>query len=169
MAQTIVTLCDPCLMEGKEAPAQTWGLAVAAPGSKAAPYEIDVCELHADPYRVLLAHLAEDGRRADRKRPLPSVAAPGATVAPRAGSDGGPHVCPVCGHETPSAGGMPSHVKNAHNMTLAEATGQASISCPMPGCDRHFKARQGQSAHLRSAHGLNRDQARKVLDDAEAA
>lgn len=154
MAQTIVTLCDPCLMEGKEAPASTWGIAVSVPGAKAAPYEIDVCDMHAEPYRVLLRHLGEDGRRADRKRPLPTTVAPGGTAA-KAQPSGSPGAfpCPVCGHVLNAKGGLRSHVQNEHGKTLAEVEGKAAIPCVVDDCDRHFSGYQGVASHLRITHG----------------
>ena len=168
MAQTIVTLCDPCLMEGKEAPGLTWGLVVTVPGAKPAPYEIDVCDMHAEPYRVLVAHLGEDGRRADRKRPLPTAqAAPGAGPKAQPVAAGAGHACPVCGHVLGAKGGLRSHVQNEHGKTLAEVEGKAAIPCVAPDCDRHFSGWQGVASHLRITHGWTTPQASAAIQAAK--
>lgn len=175
MAQQIITLCDPCLMEGKEAPAQTWGVTISAPGAKGAPYEIDVCDVHAAPFRALVENLGETGRRADRRRPLPTVAAaPGQTAAApsaRAVSAGAAYACPAdgCGYVSSSASGLRSHATSAHGLSVSEMTGDASIPCPQDGCDRAFKGWQGVSSHLRTVHGFDVDRARTVVASARAA
>lgn len=165
VAQQIITLCDTCLLDGKEAPAETWGIAIAAPGAKAAPYETDVCDMHAAPLRALLENLGETGRRADRKRPLPAVAGPPATAAPsaRAVASGGGFACPQCGAVSGSDSALRSHAVHMHGRSISEMTGEAGIPCPEDGCDRAFKGFQGLSSHVRTAHGYDVDRARAVV------
>lgn len=178
MAQVIATLCDECLAAGDETPGETWEITLAAPGARPAPYALDACERHGKGLRDMLAALAEHGRRTDRKQPLPITvdatpgkAASAASKGPRGGVRpvAGPqgHVCPVCGHTTPSEGGLRTHVQHAHGMTLGEATGEHTTPCPSKGCPRKTSgAVQGVMAHLRTAHGLDRDAARALIESA---
>ena len=171
MAQVITTLCDECLSRGEEVPGAPHGVTVEVPGAKGAAYVLDACEVHAKPVREMLAMLAEHGRRADRKTPLPrtvGAAVPGKPDQATPGPTSGAHVCPVegCGHTTPALGGIRSHVQQKHGMTLSEARGENGSPCPA-GCGRMLGAAQGVMAHLRSpAHGMSRDQARESIASA---
>ena len=165
MAQQIVTLCDPCLInDGKESPAQQWGLAITVPGAKPMAFEIDVCDMHAQPYRTLLEHLAEDGRKAG-KRPLPTAPAT-TTAAPMSTGpvpSGAGVPCPVCGRVLGAVGGLRTHVRVEHNRSLAEIEGTAGIPCTEPDCDRAFQGFQGLSSHLRAFHEYGPDRAREAV------
>lgn len=171
MAQTIVTLCDMCLLhdDGRESPgAGTWTITIAAPGAKAAPYAIDVCEDHGKPYRVLLEHLAEDGRRADKPRPVPAgVPRASATDGPDPRTipapDGLPCPAPDCDHVAATVAGLRTHAKALHGRTVAELDGTADMACPVTDCPRLFTALQGLSVHLRSQHGMTTDEARAAV------
>ena len=159
MAQVISTLCDECLAGGSEVPAVTWGLTIDAPGAKSAPYLIDACEMHAEPYAAVAKTLAEYGRRSDRKAPLPRVAAgpvpAGATDF--ATTPAGEHVCPVagCGKSVPTRNGLISHVRRVHEMTLNESLGLVADGAeyPCPDCERHFSTPQGLGRHRTAVHG----------------
>jgi hypothetical protein len=167
MAQTIVILCDECLASGTEVPGQTWAVSVGAPGTKAAPYVVDACDMHAEPYRALLKGLGEYGRRSDKRPPLPRVSTAGGDGDATAAAAGvGAAVCPVCGFVSATLGGTKSHVKVAHGVSLAEANGTAKIKCPEPECPRYLDTYQGLSAHLRSGHGYPVAKARKAVETA---
>jgi uncharacterized C2H2 Zn-finger protein len=169
MAQTIVILCDECLEGGAEVPGQTWGLMIAAPGSKGAPYEIDACEMHAEPFRSVLKALGEYGRRADRKTPMPRASTPGTPgTATAAATVAGSHVCPVCGYLSATDKAVKSHVRAAHGMAWAEATGKAHLPCPEPDCERLIGGGQGLSAHLRTGHGYSLERAREAVSTVTA-
>lgn len=174
MAQTIVTLCDVCLLHdnGRETPGQTWTLTVAAPGGKAVPMAIDVCEDHGKPYRVLLDHLTEDGRRADRARALPGVTG-AARASATAGAD--PRTIPApeglrcpadgCAHVARTPGGLATHTRTQHGRSVAELEGRSSLPCPVDGCDRTFMGGQGRAVHLSRAHGMTTDEARAAVEE----
>lgn len=158
MAQTIVVLCDECLEGGTEIPGQTYAVAIAVPGTKAAPYEIDACLMHGEPYRQLLKTLGEYGRRTDRKTPLPRVSTAGAVAAD---VPPGSVACPAgCGYVGPSESAAKSHVNRHHKETswgqlMGTARGVTDdYPCPEPGCERHFTTPQGLGRHRLSIHGV---------------
>jgi hypothetical protein len=167
MAQTIVTLCDECLAGGSEVPGRPHGVTLEVPGSRPAPYVVDACDMHAEPIRALLKALGEYGRRTDRKAPLPR-ASTGAVLAPDAATDAVDLACPVdgCAFVSTTPGGVDSHVKSAHGISLAEAKGVADIACPEPGCTRKLARFQGLSAHLRTGHGYPTAKARQAVEAA---
>lgn len=151
MAQVISTLCDECLEGGSEVPGDTWGLTVEAPGSKPAPYLVDACPMHAEPYRAVLKAVAEYGRRADRKPPLPR----GATAA-------GMDTCPMdgCVYVPVSRDSLRAHLKTQHDTTLTEV-GLSRSSVPADGqpvvcghCGREFVKPQGLARHMSTIHGV---------------
>lgn len=167
MAQTIVILCDECLEGGTEVPGQTWHVALGAPGAKVAPYEVDACDMHAEPFRAMLKAVGEYGRRSDKRTPMPRVST-GGTSSPAGPvqAPSGEHACPVCGELSPSDSALSSHVKRRHGVSLAEAKGEANIECPEPECGRKLRAFQGLSAHLRSGHGYSAAQSRQAVEAA---
>jgi hypothetical protein len=161
MAQVIATLCDECLEAGAESPGESVGITVEIGGARPAPYVIDVCEVHGKPYRDLLAHLAEHGRRSDRKTPLPRPVGAVTANPPEASSA---LACPTCGHVSRTSGGLTTHMRERHGVSLSEARGEAGIPCPVKGCGRSVAAMQGLMAHLRGAdHGLPLDEARALV------
>lgn len=164
MAQTIITLCDECLAGGSEVAGRTWDISMQAPDTKAAPYRIDACEMHAEPFQALLKMLGEYGSRADKRPPMPRVSTGGVSApASPVTAPAGEHACPKCGHLFGSANGLRSHVKTAHGMGLKEAQGKAGIPCPYPDCERQMAAYQGLSVHLRTTHGLDQPEARAYV------
>lgn len=168
MAQVLTTLCDECMAHGEEVTGAPHTVTLEVPGARAASYVLDACEVHAKPLRDLLETLAEYGRRADRKAPLPRAVSAVASKPDQAAAGAASVTCPVsgCGHATPSEGGMRSHVQNQHGVTLSEARGENGLPCPADGCGRTLGNMQGLSAHLRSSHGMDRDQARAAIASA---
>lgn len=171
MAQVIQTLCDECLEAGEETAGQSYALTIEVPGAKAAPYIVDACDVHAKPVRDMLDSLARYGRRADRKTPLPRVAAAAAEQSGASRATGGAVPCPIdgCGTTAVSEAAMDSHLSKYHGTRLSEVRGEADFPCPARGCTRMLAKPQGLSAHLRTAHGWDLDRAREAVASAAAA
>jgi len=173
MAQVISTLCDECLEAGEETPGDTYGIVLEVPGAKPAPYLIDVCDVHAKPYRDLLETLANVGRRADRKSPLPRSVSASRPVQPggEAGAQAAPVTgeelpCPACGHVSPNRSALRSHARAAHSSTLDTLEGKPTAECPA-GCGQVLAMRaQGITAHLVRSHGLTKAEAAPLTQGA---
>lgn len=162
MAHVISILCDECLESGSEVPGDTWGLSIEGPGIKAVPYTVDACTMHAEPLQALAKQLAEHGRRADRKAPLPRVSSASEPAAATVEALS----CPVegCTHVGATKSGLTTHLKRIHDTTrsalgLASPRGGEPGDYPCPECaaegaERHFTRPQGLGRHRLSVHGV---------------
>lgn len=150
MAQRIVLVCDQHQAEDQgDVPGVTWRIGVQVPGGRFQVYDVDSCAEHAKPFLDLAQFLSDLGRPVKGK---------GTTQArDRAGDQGEPEAdrtCPTCGFVSVNRTAMRTHLRSAHDQSLAEATGGQGQALDCPECGRTFDAPQGLAAHRRRTHGV---------------
>ncbi|MCL1900567.1 MAG: hypothetical protein FWG11_08675 [Promicromonosporaceae bacterium] len=108
--------------------------------------ELDFCEVCLKTYIApLLEMLAENGQPI-----LPGTGASQPAKPESAKEPGGP--CPHCDAIPVSRDALNTHLTQHHDTSLAEMEGRAHLPCLVEGCPRKFVRRQGQVAHVRTAH-----------------
>jgi len=111
MAQTIVTFCDPHLVEEVEVPGLPYRVGINLPGEKRwGWFEVDLCPDHAKILTDLSLTLTEYGR------PFRPEVTPPPTSTPTPAGIAGPGVCPECGQVFKPMG-LGVHRRRIHGIT----------------------------------------------------
>lgn len=155
MARELVTMvwCDVCASADEVNTKATASHVIALDDVRRA---IDLCARHAEAFITSLEYALSLGTPINEGRSR----RPGRSPTDRGGEDrtGGNRetggVCPVCQWRSPggSDNAVRSHLKSAHQTTLAQVTGTATMPCPVDGCTFKAKAPQGLVAHVRIVH-----------------
>lgn len=154
MAQEIVRLCDPCLVEDQaRVPANGHTIDLGA-----GPMVIDLCESHEarllKPVLDLLElyGVAEGGKHAKprRKRREAAPAKPAAEVVDVA--EGHQHACPWCEYAVNSAGAFRRHLAEVHG--VGGFSGWVGNTCPLCGSKHQPRGADSLAGHVAAVHGL---------------
>lgn len=178
MAQKIVTLCDAHAAHDEDAAGQRWEVTVLAPGeSRPTTWSIDLCHDDGKTLVDLATMLTNVGRVESGPRGARKAATAARNVAngatahtsngrPAGGKGSaievptnaaGRYPCPVaeCDHDTRTKGGITSHVRDHHHLSLGEAMGlPLPYACGIGDCPRAFTHAQGAGVHRRTVHGM---------------
>lgn len=157
MAQRISIVCDQHAAREEDVPGATWTLAVGPPGGQVTTWEVDACPECAKPFRDLAKFLADLGRPATGK----TRRGPGRPSEPDPSLPIEDRTCPVCGFVSVNRKAMRSHVRQAHESSLAEVEANGGNVPPPPPpdytcaeCGKTFSRSQSLGAHRSRAHGV---------------
>lgn len=137
--------CDVCLEAGTNTPGETVSVAV----SGVPAFDVETCAEHGAPLAAAVETLRAYGRAPGKTgRPGPVRAPKAAPTASRAATrEGGP--CPDCGHVLNTRAAMRSHLRRAHDKSLADV-GLAEARFTCPDCGSKFDHGTGYASHLRT-------------------
>jgi len=153
MAQKIVNLCDPHLLEhDEEVAGEPYRIGLCPPGQRWQWVTIDLCPADAGALAELGAWLVKYGRTNEPPQAFkgarwdsPAVAKPG---APRER-----HECPICGFVSISRNALGAHTRQKHGKGLTELEpGSKPLEHECDICGRKFGAKQGLAVHKHRSH-----------------
>lgn len=131
--------CDVCLADGQHEPGEP--LEVSLDGR---PKVLDLCERDRKTYVAPLAELLESlGRKPETAEPRAKRAyTKRAPVEATEAAAEGVTPCPLCGHVATTGGGLSSHLRRSHEVSVRELYGNI---CPVCGLE-------ARGTHIGRAH-----------------
>ena len=133
MAQKIVTLCDAHMANDEETEGAPWVVSLTGPGEKPVTWEVDLCDQDGKTLRDLATMLDAVGRVTEGpRRKVATAARRAARTAAQA------HAAPRARPE-------------AHSPVEAPHTAEG-WPCPVEGCGKVPRTRNGLASHLRGMH-----------------